>query len=156
MPYNYLINPFIRKQTKIDLLENVIVFDEAHNIEKQVEEAFTYDLSFQTLKKCKVYFDKLNDLIQQNPGEKTFVEQQIRLLERPILNLLEKFETIKTRLEKNLKEKLAIRNKYSKGEAHDLFQNNKLEVSLGRNIFEYFKNDMKGSIFMNETLIFPL
>ena len=39
MPYNYILDPKTRKYQGIDLENNVILLDEAHNVEKTCEEA---------------------------------------------------------------------------------------------------------------------
>ncbi|XP_063237440.1 regulator of telomere elongation helicase 1 homolog isoform X1 [Bacillus rossius redtenbacheri] len=39
MPYNYLLDPKMRHSQGIDLLNNVVILDEAHNVEKMCEEA---------------------------------------------------------------------------------------------------------------------
>ena len=37
MPYNYLLDPHIRKLMEIDLEKAVIIMDEAHNVENFAE-----------------------------------------------------------------------------------------------------------------------
>lgn len=39
MPYNYLLDPRTRKNQGIELQNNVVLLDEAHNVEKMCEEA---------------------------------------------------------------------------------------------------------------------
>lgn len=37
-PYNYLINPSVRKSMRIDLKDKILIIDEAHNIENSCRE----------------------------------------------------------------------------------------------------------------------
>ena len=39
MPYNYLLDPKTRKNQGIQLQNNIVLLDEAHNVEKMCEEA---------------------------------------------------------------------------------------------------------------------
>lgn len=39
MPYNYILDPKSRKMQGIELENNVVLLDEAHNVEKMCEEA---------------------------------------------------------------------------------------------------------------------
>lgn len=41
-PYNYLIDKLIRESTGIDLKNNIVIFDEAHNLEDQCREAASF------------------------------------------------------------------------------------------------------------------
>ncbi|KAL3845893.1 hypothetical protein ACJIZ3_003296 [Penstemon smallii] len=43
-PYNYIINPIIRKAMEVDISGSVIIFDEAHNIEDITRDAGSVDL----------------------------------------------------------------------------------------------------------------
>ena len=45
MPYNYLIDPKIRDNYKIDFENSIIILDEAHNIEKVSEDVASFDLN---------------------------------------------------------------------------------------------------------------
>jgi Rad3-related DNA helicase len=49
MPYNYLIDPKIRDNYKIDFSNSIIILDEAHNIEKVSEEVASFDLNLSLL-----------------------------------------------------------------------------------------------------------
>nr|A4K436.1 RecName: Full=Regulator of telomere elongation helicase 1 [Bos taurus]ABD78308.1 regulator of telomere length splice variant isoform 3 [Bos taurus] len=45
MPYNYLLDAKSRRAHGIDLKGTVVIFDEAHNVEKMCEEAASFDLT---------------------------------------------------------------------------------------------------------------
>jgi regulator of telomere elongation helicase 1 len=45
MPYNYLVDPKIRENYKIDFENSIIILDEAHNIEKVSEDVASFDLN---------------------------------------------------------------------------------------------------------------
>ncbi|XP_028400578.1 Fanconi anemia group J protein homolog isoform X2 [Dendronephthya gigantea] len=58
-PYNYLIDPCIRKQMDITLLDQVVILDEAHNIEDVCREAATWSVSTQNLDEAMLDLDFL-------------------------------------------------------------------------------------------------
>ena len=45
MPYNYLVDPEVRKNLSISLTDSVLIFDEAHNLEGICGDAASFDLS---------------------------------------------------------------------------------------------------------------
>jgi len=45
MPYNYLIDPKIRENFKINYENSVIILDEAHNVEKVSEEVASFEIN---------------------------------------------------------------------------------------------------------------
>lgn len=52
MPYNYLLDPKSRKAHGIELAGNVVIFDEAHNVEKMCEESVSFELTSQDVATC--------------------------------------------------------------------------------------------------------
>lgn len=45
MPYNYLVDPEIRKNLTISLSDSILIFDEAHNLEGICGDAASFDLT---------------------------------------------------------------------------------------------------------------
>jgi len=56
-PYNYLINPSIRKRMGLNINNAIIVFDEGHHIEKVAEEECSLYLSKEDLEYSKMMLD---------------------------------------------------------------------------------------------------
>ncbi|XP_062316136.1 regulator of telomere elongation helicase 1 [Osmerus eperlanus] len=63
MPYNYLLDPKSRRAHNIELNGAVIIFDEAHNVEKMCEESMSFDLTPYDLASAIDAVDKL--LVEQ-------------------------------------------------------------------------------------------
>jgi regulator of telomere elongation helicase 1 len=45
MPYNYLIDPDMRSRLKIEMRNKIILIDEAHNIAKSAESAYSHKIT---------------------------------------------------------------------------------------------------------------
>ena len=45
MPYNYLIDPKIRENFKINYEHSIIIMDEAHNVEKVAEDVASFEIN---------------------------------------------------------------------------------------------------------------
>ncbi|XP_037401247.1 regulator of telomere elongation helicase 1 isoform X1 [Pygocentrus nattereri] len=59
MPYNYLLDPKSRRAHNIELKGAVVIFDEAHNVEKMCEESTSFDLTPYDLTSAIDAVDKL-------------------------------------------------------------------------------------------------
>ncbi|XP_046714369.1 regulator of telomere elongation helicase 1 isoform X2 [Silurus meridionalis] len=59
MPYNYLLDPKSRRAHNIELKGAVVIFDEAHNVEKMCEESTSFDLTPYDLTSAIDVVDKL-------------------------------------------------------------------------------------------------
>lgn len=51
-PYNYIIDPKSRRAHGTELQGNVLIFDEAHNIESACEDSLSFDLRSYDLALC--------------------------------------------------------------------------------------------------------
>ena len=75
LPYNYLIDPKIRNAQKISFNDDVIIFDEGHNIEKTCEDSYSIDLQADSLSNCSDVMVK----IYQRAVEKQMLEDYLLL-----------------------------------------------------------------------------
>ena len=52
IPYHYILTPSIRKKLPLKIENSVVIFDEAHNLERICEEIMSFKLSCDKLKYC--------------------------------------------------------------------------------------------------------
>ncbi|VDK63178.1 unnamed protein product [Anisakis simplex] len=52
VPYNYVVDARLRKSHEINIEGNVVIFDEAHNLESVCEESASYSFTSKQLSKC--------------------------------------------------------------------------------------------------------
>lgn len=62
-PYNYLLDPMIRESMEIDLEGQILVLDEAHNIEDCARESASYTLDYKRLVMSR---DELDSMVNNN------------------------------------------------------------------------------------------
>lgn len=58
-PYNYILDPQIRKSNSLELKDSVVIFDEGHNIEKICEESVSSELRSDTFALCIQHLDSV-------------------------------------------------------------------------------------------------
>ena len=46
VPYNYLLDPKLRRRHKIDIKDRIVIVDEAHNVESVCEDAYSLGIGF--------------------------------------------------------------------------------------------------------------
>jgi len=61
-PYNYLIDPMIRESLAIQLKDQVVIFDEAHNIEDSCRDSSSFDLTDQEIQETCEDLSKLSKI----------------------------------------------------------------------------------------------
>ncbi|XP_076361576.1 regulator of telomere elongation helicase 1 isoform X2 [Tachypleus tridentatus] len=87
-PYNYLIDPKSRKAHGIELQGNVLIFDEAHNIENVCEESMSFQLKSADIALCisevSQVIDKMKDInnldFSQDSGAPDFTLADLSIL----------------------------------------------------------------------------
>ncbi|GMH35725.1 hypothetical protein BSKO_03593 [Bryopsis sp. KO-2023] len=81
-PYNYLIDPDIRDSMGITVEGDVIIFDEAHNIEDISRDSATFKATTEDLQTARLWFQK-NAMVweREGPGSEELLEAS-RTLER--------------------------------------------------------------------------
>ena len=52
LPYNYILTPSIRKKLPLTIANSILIFDEAHNLERTCEEIMSFKLSVDKLFQC--------------------------------------------------------------------------------------------------------
>uniref|UniRef100_A0A8D3AW37 DNA 5'-3' helicase n=1 Tax=Scophthalmus maximus TaxID=52904 RepID=A0A8D3AW37_SCOMX len=62
-PYNYLLDPMIRESMEIDLTDQILVLDEAHNIEDCARESASFSLDHNSL---LISRDELDGMVKSN------------------------------------------------------------------------------------------
>ncbi|XP_072249263.1 Fanconi anemia group J protein [Leuresthes tenuis] len=62
-PYNYLLDPMIRESMEIDLAGQILVLDEAHNIEDCARESASFTLNHSSLQMSR---DELDSMVNNN------------------------------------------------------------------------------------------
>ena len=108
MPYNYLLDTKARRAQGIELQNNIILFDEAHNIEKMCEEAASLQICSTDVAMCidevtavmedmAKDMDQQNDFLMENAGnpQKDFTADDLCILKAMFLELEKAIDAIK-------------------------------------------------------------
>lgn len=60
IPYHYILTPSIRKKLPMKIENSIVIFDEAHNLERICEEIMSFKLSVEKLKYCDQILNNLD------------------------------------------------------------------------------------------------
>lgn len=79
LPYNYLLDSSIRRTVKLDWSKCIIIFDEAHNLERVASDAASFSLSSTDLAMCIQEMQTVLTKLRDEQTNKTESEQQGRV-----------------------------------------------------------------------------
>ncbi|XP_039752526.1 Fanconi anemia group J protein homolog isoform X2 [Pararge aegeria] len=79
-PYNYLIEPSIRKSMQIDLTDNVVIIDEGHNIEDICRDAATCNFTRDQVKSAIKEFETVSSFRYANQHMTTHIDHLLAVL----------------------------------------------------------------------------
>ncbi|ESN91790.1 hypothetical protein HELRODRAFT_189813 [Helobdella robusta] len=86
-PYNYLIDPLIRKSLEISLKGDIVILDEAHNIEDSSREAASFTLSNQQLEDS---IENINILTSNHRCDKLEDHSKLKEMCDRLMEIIEK------------------------------------------------------------------
>ena len=107
MPYNYLLDPKVRKIHQIELQGNIVIFDEAHNVEKMCEESASIELRSVDIALCvdevtqvmKKFRDNTEDVLfdfnSSSSSPKDFTLDDLCILKAIFLELEKALDAVK-------------------------------------------------------------
>lgn len=65
VPYNYILTPSIRKKLPLKIEDSILIFDEAHNLERTCEEIMSFKLSVDKLSQCDEVLQRLETMYRE-------------------------------------------------------------------------------------------
>eukprot|EP00347_Sterkiella_histriomuscorum_P009407 403341333 len=76
IPYHYILTPSIRRKLPLKIENSVIIFDEAHNLERICEEIMSFKLSVDKLIQCEKILQKLETVYREKDSMSANVTNQ--------------------------------------------------------------------------------
>lgn len=78
LPYNYIFKKRLLKFLELDLDNNILIIDEAHNIEKVSEDSYSFDLNISQIEKLLDDFKlpDIENIEQDEKGYERYLKQQ--------------------------------------------------------------------------------
>src|SRR5690606_5098775 len=77
MPYNYVIDPYIRKSLEINLKNSILIIDEAHNLDSVSSESCSFDISTYELTSAVTEINELLDAFEFSSSSSIDISQNI-------------------------------------------------------------------------------
>ena len=66
LPYNYLVDPILRRSVEVELRGSIVVVDEGHNIHNAAEEAMSFEISITDFFKALNSVKDLGELLKKS------------------------------------------------------------------------------------------
>lgn len=146
MPYNYILDPKSRRANGVDLMNNIVILDEAHNVEKMCEESASLQIRITDVALC---IDEIThvmrsfgeqteeqmDMTVDNTQPKDFTADDLCVLKEMMLALEKAIDEIAVGTEGSTFPGSFIFELLSKAEVRD--HNQMAIISLIENLIQY-------------------
>ena len=157
MPYNYLIDSKLRKTQSISLENAIVIFDEAHNIEKVCEESYSFEITSSDIanciENCQLTLQRIIEDGSDNDSSldnKELTKEDVLTMKAIFLSLEREFNKIEVKGQGNIIEKSTFKdlltsinvNYETKGLITEVLQ--KMEAVLSMST----KNKLVGNTFV--------
>lgn len=115
MPYNYLLDPRARKALGIELTNNIVILDEAHNIERICEDSASLQLKTTDISLCMEEVTEVMRSLEDEPigfsneGPKDFGKEELAVLKEMLLDFEKALDGVEI---KNVSEGSTFEGKY--------------------------------------------
>ena len=155
LPYNYLLDPKTRKAQGVDVSNNVIILDEAHNVERMCEDVASFDWSSAEIASAVRDLDEIAGKLQEMATDEQAAAESCLAPDRPFSSQPARAADSDgaSAMEFNLRDVLALKDMLLKLEASiDAVSIDKPEgvAKPGAFIFDLFR--ASGLTFENKSL----
>jgi Rad3-related DNA helicase len=72
MPYSYMLNAQMREKLQLQIKDSIIVFDEAHNIDSNCEEIYSFEIEIQQAWRAFFYLERYSKNGGDFSGEESY------------------------------------------------------------------------------------
>lgn len=114
MPYNYLIDSRTRKNQNIGLENAIVIFDEAHNIEKVCEESYSFELTSldiaNCIENCQVALQRILDEDSDGSDSNELTKEDVLTMKAIFLSLEREFNKLEVKGNGGIIDKSTFKN----------------------------------------------
>eukprot|EP01016_Furgasonia_blochmanni_P049572 TRINITY_DN7538_c0_g1_i1.p1 TRINITY_DN7538_c0_g1~~TRINITY_DN7538_c0_g1_i1.p1 ORF type:complete len:130 (+),score=20.73 TRINITY_DN7538_c0_g1_i1:807-1196(+) len=94
MPYNYIMEEFIRERLNIPVKNSIIIFDEAHNVDCIAENSASMEIRYSEIQECLKELEILQQKINPSDSECKIDDDDILFVMEPIRALHDKLQAL--------------------------------------------------------------
>lgn len=94
LPYHYVLDGRVRDAMNISLVNAIMIFDEAHNLERLTEDGCSFKVSTKDMEDCELDIKLIKQKLKRSE-ECKLTEEEVKQLEYPIMCLSKNLDNMK-------------------------------------------------------------